>query len=234
MEQYDKIFKYINFAIIHIISFIMMYNTNLELIGIGFTFAINIITNLFLTMDIINSPKRNDIVIIIILCAIIANFISCIFIIITLRQLHLKYKQKDSKIELSKENRNILNLFKFLFVTNIVFITILSLFFFTLYKTDSVNFLPFFNTSFDKNGYIINEFLWLILKVVLSISTLVISVYMIYYSYFIFKLRNVNVFSVSNKKDEIKPIINKKGFFTNMFENLNINFLSNYKIDLDL
>lgn len=232
MEQYDKIFKYINFAIIHIISFIMMYNTNLELIGIGFTFAINIITNIFLTMDIINSPKRNDIVILIILSAIIANFISCIFIITTLRQLHLKYKNKDSKIELSRENRNILNLFKNLFVTNIVLITILSIFFFTLYKTDSGIFLPFFNTSFDKNGYIINEFLWLILKVVLSISTLAISGYMIYYSYFIFKLRSVNVFSVSNKKDEIKPIINKKGFFTNMFENLNINFLSNYKIDL--
>lgn len=234
MEQYDKIFKYINFAIIHIISFIMMYNTNLELIGIGFTFAINIITNIFLTMDIINSPKRNDIVIIILLCAIIANFISSVFILTTLRQLHLKYKHKDSKIELSRENRNILNLFKFLFVTNIVFITILSILFFTLYKTDSGNFLPFFNATFDKNGYIINEFIWLIFKVVLSISTLVISGYMIYYSYNILKLRNINVFSVSNKKDEIKPIINKNGFFTNMFENININFLSNYKIDLNL
>ena len=232
MEQYEKIFKYINFAVIHMISFYMMYNTNLELLGIGLAIAINIITHVFLTIDIINSPKRNDIVIIIILCGILANFISSIFVLTTLNRLHLKYKAKDSKIELSKENRKILDLYKFLFIINILFITVLSILFFTIYKNDD-GFLPFFNVTFDKSGYIINEFLWLVFKILLSFSMLAVSGYTIYNSYKFFQLRNVNVFSVSNK-NETKPIINKNGFFTNMFENLNINFLSNYKIELDL
>ena len=98
-ESYEKFFKYSNFLVIYIISFVLMYNSNLELLGLGLGIGINIVSQLFLLVDIISSPKSSDPVVLILLFSIIGMFISSVMFLMTLVNLHSKYSLKGGVLD---------------------------------------------------------------------------------------------------------------------------------------
>ena len=131
-NTFINFFKYIYFFVIQILSFIMMYNKNLELMGLISGILIATITHIFLVINIFASDKTNELVLYFILFSIILFFVSSVLMIKTLVHLHSKYSVKGSPILLTKENRKRLDRYKKMFISSIFLIGLLAFSFFTL------------------------------------------------------------------------------------------------------
>lgn len=205
------------------LKFPYLVNTknNLEMIGVGMTIAVNILMNVFLFTDILNSPKKYDIVLYVLIFSMAGLFISEVFTLMTLTNLHQKYKLKGSPIQFTQENREKFNIFKTLFITLIVLITVIAGLFFTLPKigTDDYQQFFYFDGSFNQ---ILSAF-----KVLLSLAALGITGYLIYHTYKFSKLRKSQLTDVEREKDDYdyKAMIGKTPWF---FDNINLNYLANY------
>jgi len=251
-ESYLGAFKYLHFLMIYFVAFFLFYYTpNLELLGSGIGIAINIITHLFLFIDIISSPKNDDPVVFVFFIGIVGMFCSNILLLITLVKLHSVYSIHGRPIHFTKESRKMLDRYKQLFIVNVFAIFSMALLYFTAYKIDlstadnSVYYLlknnfeksgdyyvPFYNFTFDPAGTRSIELFMLLFKVILSGGVLGATGLMLYFSYELSKLKTSrDQLYIPEKQDETVPkTIPHKGNYSsfslsNMFQNLNINYL---------
>jgi hypothetical protein len=256
-ESYEKFFKYSNFLVIYIISFVLMYNSNLELLGLGLGIAINIVSQLFLLVDVISSPKSSDPVIFILLIGIIGMFISSVMFLMTLVNLHSKYSLKGSPIKLTKENREKFDVYKILFITNALAIGIIAFLYFAAYKVDIANpgkmsyllkynfeesgdfYVPFYNFTFNPEGYQFDELAMLLFKMALGAGVLGITGFMIYLTVELSKLKTDRLYIPDKEDESIPKSFPHKSNYNNfslsgLFQNLNMNYIMNSKTILGM
>lgn len=228
--------KYINLFIIHIIAFSLMFQNNLELIGLALAITINVLTNSFLFWDIINSPKNGDAVILVLVVSILAIFISSVMILLLLTKLHSKYSSQQIPIQLTHENRILLDNYKISYVTNILLVFIISILYFTLYRNDVVVkgslYTPFYNYDFKD----IMNYPFLIFKIAITLLSLGLSGYMIYSSYLLCQINTNNLYipptdNSSYEKPQVFPHKtnnNLTNLTNNMFSNINLDYIIGY------
>jgi hypothetical protein len=162
------------------------------------------------------------------------------------------YSGEGVPIRFTKDARNKLGTYKKLFIINVLTIFIIALLYFTAYKIDlskpdeSVYYLiknnfdktgqyyvPFFNFTFNPEGTQFEnliEFFMLLFKTVLGVGVVVITSVMIYYSYALSKLKMSRAQLYINHEEDNLHSIPHKGYnssfsLSNMFQNLNINYL---------
>jgi hypothetical protein len=180
MEDCHPFFRYLIFFIIFLIGFFCMFIKNIELIGIGIVFVINIINSYFLGIDILNHPsvERGEITFMVIIFISLAFlFVSSILIMITLKDLHATYSKMGSKIKMSAENRKKYSKYKIIFMLCIIFIGILSLIYF-LQPSE----YDFFRIVYGTKYYIVLSILLALIKYGLSAAVLGLSAYSVYLS----------------------------------------------------
>lgn len=131
--------KYIHLLLLFAICFTLMYDTTFEFLGIICFFIVNVIYSASIGMDIttelskIYSGERDGlrwiviVVIISLIIALILNFTSSVFTVMTLGNLYSEFEAKGLPLMLSPEYRGELNRVKGMFMFSIVLITILTL-----------------------------------------------------------------------------------------------------------
>jgi len=222
-----------------------MYQPNLELVGFILCLMIYYIIYGLLNLDIVTSPKNDDPVVIILVLILRASFMSFAFIISMFVTLHNTYGKYGLPIQFTKENRQDVNIFKYLLVSNIVLTGIMAFLYFTAYKYNEgtifindieIKYAPFFNFG-DRTA---SGYIFLFFKLIITMSLLFSTVYIIYQSYKLSQLSSVKIVTptTSNSHDAAVsytppsfPFNNT--FFTNngisnMFQNLNLNYMTNY------
>lgn len=248
MNEFKEFFKYVYLFVIQVLTFIMMYVKNLEFIGIIIGIIIATVTHIFLIMNIFMSDKKNDLILYFILFSIILFFVSSVFMLKTLTHLQSKYSEKGSLIMLTNENRNWLDTYKRLFITSILTIGILGLSFFTLKKISPLT-SPNMNTSLQSNQYEsffqieemltnpdIKSLLIFIIKWVFSSSALFTTSYMVYISNILSKI-NANQLYIPDTPppyDKSKFSVGDQFLFSDLYKNLNMNYLTNYIPDVNV
>jgi hypothetical protein len=209
-------------------------------------------------MDIVNSPKYYRPVLIIIFSSMIMIMASNIMLFFLLISIYKTYKvDKNIPPKLNDQSKIKINLYKNISITTNIFLGILCLFFFMMYKNDNNTYIPFFDYSrlinLNQTGKIYYfNLLFFILKIILSILLLSLSGYMaylindlngIYRHNELFYIEdpssspsstdtvstNPNVFIQKNNSNIMRKIINP---IKDVFENININYLTNSMIDL--
>jgi hypothetical protein len=234
-ESYDKFFKYLYFLAVFIIATVLMFHKRLEILGWGIGLTISMITYIFLFLDVSSSPKSQDYVVFVIYLTILAQLLSNIMFSMTLKNLHHEYSARGHPIQLNEKYKKKFQDYKILFVTEYFIVGTIAFLFFTLYVSSAGN-MPFFNTHMTQdNFYLIIPSLFF--KVILCLAALGISGYMIFASYKFQKLKgkiryvkpntltyDPSSFSVGGDTDSPFSI----------FQNLNLNYLMNYRTDLGL
>jgi len=222
-----------------------MYLPDLELVGFILCLIFYYIIYGFLNLDIITSPKNDDPVVIILVLILRASFMSFVFIISMFVTLHNTYGKYGLPIQFTKENRQDVNLFKNLLVSNIVLTGIMAFLYFTAYKYNKetiyvndieVKYAPFFDFSNKTaSGYI-----FLFFKLIITLSLLASTGYIIYQSYKLSQLSSVKIVTPPTSTPQDAGVSYtppsfpfNNTFFTNngisnMFQNLNLNYMTNY------
>jgi len=246
--DYLKFFKYFHFLMIYFVVFYLFYKKNLELVGIFIGSVLSLISNLFLFIDIISSPKSSDPVVFVFFIGIVGMFVSTVLLLFTMVRLHSLYNSQESPIQFTKEGRKILDRYKQLFIADVLAIFSMAFLYFTTYKIDLANvdnmgyllknnfeksgdyYVPFFNSTFDPNGNTIVESFMLLLKGVLSIVVCGSTGLMLYYTTELEKLRPSQVYVTEEQYNPPPTKLKRKGTnisysFSRLFENLNMNYL---------
>lgn len=249
MAGYTKFFKYINFFIIYIISFILMYKPNLELLGVGISFIINTIAQLFLLIDINSSPKSQDIISLILIIGILMTLIANTLVGMKLKEFHGVYSKKELPIRLEKEDRKLFDVYKQLYITIVIFIGVSAFLFFGIYKDTEKNiYESYFN--FDFSPYLDNtgnfdflmaglQLIMQIIKVGMAASILGIGGYMLYAGVQFIRANTNNIYI-----PEEPPVTHDESIFAHnttifsgvydIFRNLNINYLTQSRHTINL
>jgi hypothetical protein len=170
---------YTSYFIIFVLVCVCLFNSNLELIGFGLLFVINLITSLHIANDIINYKLNNDIIVFILSIGLTFTFVSIFLMLITLGSLHIKYTKAGTPIVLSTKNRKKLDDFKIIVITNICVLGVLC--FLYLISNKSFFFIDF------NSQYLLNFFI-LFIKIIFSIGTVGMSSYLVYLSNIFSKL----------------------------------------------
>jgi len=130
--------KYIFLLTLFIICFLLMYNPDIEYLGLGLFFLVNLLYSAMIGIDLSsmftqaysgneNMTTRWGLILAgILLIALCMNFASSILTMMTLSNLYYKFGKKGNPIMLSPTNRKQLDTIEGLFVSSIVLITILS------------------------------------------------------------------------------------------------------------
>ncbi len=247
MAGYQKFFKYINFFIVYIISFILMSKKHLELLGVGISFITNFIAQMFLLMDLNASPKSQDIIVMILTVGIIIIFISNVMVIIKLKELHGVYSRKELPIRMEGEDRKLFDVYKILYITIVMLIGFSAFLFFGVLKLDNGTYESYFN--FDFTEYIENgtinfikvgiKILMQILKISMAGAILGIGGYMLYAGVQFSKVNTTNIYVA-----EEPPVTHDESIFRHnstafssaydIFRNLNINYLTQSRHTISL
>jgi hypothetical protein len=237
MAGADKFFKYLYLMVTFIISCALLYNKRLEILGWGIGLTISSLTYIFLLLDTTNSPKSQDFVVYVLALSILAQLLSNVFFSMTLNHLHTKYSTHGTPVKISPKYKKHFETYKRLFIAEYFVIGLLAVLFFTLYKRpDDGEYAPFFNITFYGLTEMAMVLPSLIFKILLCCAALGISGYMIFMSYTLQILKE-NIRYVDNRH-EYDPtayqLSGPKNPLLNVFNNLNMNYLMNYKIDLHL
>ena len=230
------------------VSFYLLYQPNLELIGFIICIVLFGFVHANLCIDIITSKKKEDPVVALLVTVIRISYLTSFLFLMTLYNLHIAYNKFGMPIQLTSENRIKFNTFKELFISLILIIAAMAILFFTMFKYDNVGengikgpfdindqrllYEPFFN--FNSTG--IFSRLFLLFKIILSITMTFISVYLVYLAYILSRIPTNRLYIPETSDDDTKiPDSFPKNKFTDglfsigdIFQNLNLNFLSNY------
>jgi len=222
-----------------------MYLPNLELVGFILCLMFYYIIYGFLNLDITTSPKNDDPVVIILVLILRASFMSFVFIISMFVTLHNTYGKYGLPIQFTKENRQDVDIFKNLLVSNIVLTGIMVFLYFTAYKYDDksifindieIKYAPFFDFS-NKTA---SGYLFLFFKLIITLSLLGSTGYIIYQSYKLSQLSSVKIVTPPTSTPQDAGVSYtppsfpfNNTFFTNngisnMFQNLNLDYMTNY------
>ena len=175
--------RYITYFMVYlsfIVSFYCVYKKSVYLLGVLLLYLTNIIYSILLTKDLFESPKKNtdQVITMIIFSIIVLNAVSSTIVISTIRAIHLNYSKKDEQIQISKKTRALLSVYIAMFITTIIILFFLSIFYF-IEPLD----VRFFNYNF--NGKTISPYLLLIsfiIKILTSMTAVGLSGYMIFAS----------------------------------------------------
>lgn len=165
---------YIIFLTIYIISFVCIFKKNVELIGYGLLYAINIFATIFCVKDLY--IKLNDKYTTIFLCLIITlilNIVSSSLFIVSIARIY-KFSKDKQQIVLSPANKKIIHVYRDLFISILVSLWVVLLYIF-ISKTPSFNINDIFSKGF-KIG-IVETIKFLLLTYPLAISS-----YLVYHS----------------------------------------------------
>jgi ABC-type Fe3+ transport system permease subunit len=157
-----------------------MFQRNLELIGLGIVFVMNMVTSYYLSYDIYDISKNTNhpTFLYVIYASMLFVTISSVLMSITLMQLKNIYNSNgEENIQFSPENKKKYNEFKGIFITCIVFIGILCLIF--VLQPNTYGFYSFC-FEFDKELYYIPCLILYSMKIVLSGLLLGLSSYLVY------------------------------------------------------
>lgn len=177
--------------IVYIISFVCIYNTQASLLGVLLLYLVNIVYSIFVIKDIgnpvIGNNKSNQIIAFILFSIFAMNAISSSLIINNLRLLNAKYSIVNEQIKLSGENKKILSIYVACFISTVVFLWVLTSFYFI-----EPNDTDFFSFQFINRNMIVNDssveinpflvFLSFIIKISTSVAGLSLSGFMVYLS----------------------------------------------------
>jgi hypothetical protein len=173
----SSVFRYVTLLVLYILAFVCMMMVNLELIGFGLMFVVNLLTSYFIiadVMDLSDSFMKYDIFLGVLFTGLALNMISISLVVMCLAGLHSKYKKNNTPIQMSPQNRYILNNFKIVFFTNVLTILTMTMLFF-LGKPG----VSFYNYAFDKNTAF-REMFFFIIKIIFTFGSLGMSVYLAY------------------------------------------------------
>lgn len=175
MAECSPAFRYLIFFIVYIIAFSCLFNLNLELLGFGLLFSINLVTSFFISADLMGmSGSKYDVGLLVLYSSLGLNIVAMFLVLLTLIRLHKQFVNNGKSIQLSPQNREILTNFEIILTTNLMLMLSLCTLFF-LGKPG----VPFFSVAFGQNTAI-REFFFLIVKVVFSAGTMGLSGYLIY------------------------------------------------------
>ncbi len=183
MAECSSAFRYIIFFIVYVMAFSCLFNSNLELLGFGLLFSINLVTSFFISSDLLGmSSSKYDPGLMVLYSSMGLNVVAMLLVLLSLISLHNNAAVGGTSIQLSPKNRKNLTNFEIILTTNLMLMLSLCTLFF-LGKPG----LPFFSVAFGQNTAI-REFFFLIVKVVFSAGTLGLSGYLIYMANAIMKI----------------------------------------------
>lgn len=133
-KEVGKLFKYFKLLIILSFSCVMMYMENLEWIGILFGCAVNEVLITYLALDYSDSPKHNDMIIIVLELILKFKIFAESLIFILIIDLQRKYTNIGSTIQFSRESRLKIDTYKGASVSNTLLMLVVSFIFFTSYR----------------------------------------------------------------------------------------------------
>jgi hypothetical protein len=148
----NKYIKYINFIIVYIVTFSLVFTRNYEIIGMGLLLSFNFVIQSFLLYDIFSiKDAYNNVFIFTILIGISLTLISSIFILKMLIRIQNKnHEAKNTKLLIDKDLNPKYHLFSNLFVTDVTLILVNSIIYFS-YRFSNENNIKY------KNDYLYNE-----------------------------------------------------------------------------
>ncbi len=204
--------KYGLFLCIYFVLFFCLYTTNLEINGFITIFFVNLFISFLLSSDLSNvgteSYKNDYYFYLVILLGMIMTIFASFLIAITLFHLKIKYNEIQEPVRYSPHNKKQLHKYKSLFVTNVLSIFVLIMV--MIYETNiQTSFTTI--TQFLPIGTIISFPFTKSIKYILSFAILGISVYILYLSNSLSRMRSNNMIipqktHAGNKLPLMKPI----------------------------
>jgi hypothetical protein len=164
---------YIIFFTIFIIAFVCTFLKNVQLIGYGLLYAINILATIFLVKDLHSKIASKVPLFVSILIILILNIVSSSLLIVSISRIY-KYSKDDEKLVLSYNNIKKIHLYRDLFISVLVFLWIVLLYIF-IQPNPSFDISNVFNKDL-KLGII--EFF----KLIMLAYPLAISPYLVYHA----------------------------------------------------
>jgi len=118
---------FIMFVIVYIISFFCMFEKNVELIGYGLLYTINIFASIFFINDVQLKLTNNNIAFPILAVVFILNVVSSSLFIVSISRIYA-YSKGKGEIILSRNNKKKIHVYRDLFISVIVFIILVMLY----------------------------------------------------------------------------------------------------------
>ena len=164
---------YIIFFTIYIIAFVCTFLKNVQLIGYGLLYAINILASIFLVKDLHSKIANKVPIFVAILIILILNIVSSSLLIVSISRIY-KYSKDNEELVLSYDNIKKIYLYRDLFISVLVFLFIVLLYIF-IQPNPSFDISNVFNKDL-KMGII--EFF----KLIIFAYPLAISPYLVYHA----------------------------------------------------
>lgn len=134
-KEVGNIFKYFKLLTILSFSFVMMYMENLEWIGILFGAAVNEVVITYLALDYSISPKHHDLIIFLLELILKFKILAEYLVFLLIIDLQRRYTNIGSSIQLSRESKHKMEIYKKSFIENTVLLLVVSFIFFTSERT---------------------------------------------------------------------------------------------------
>lgn len=263
-----KAFKYINLFVLYVLTFVILYVKQVEFISLIILFFVNTITHIFLAVDLINSPKQNDMIIFVLISGIILMFVAGIYLMIFVVKIMRFFKKNSIAINLDlldtsdAKLRKILDDTKIIYITSAMLIGFVAFLFFISYRKTvagsiDVVFTKYIELNWNLTGASFAfHLIWLGFKFILAMAILGLTAYLVYSCNLLSRKGNFayvdnQVNQIGNSKNKMDEITkntqqqlfpnaekNSKSQGTNpivkFFQNLNLNYISEYKVDMGL
>jgi len=165
---------YIIFLTIYIISFVCIFKKNVELIGYGLLYAINIFATIFCVKDLyIKLNDKYSTIFLTLIITLILNIVSSSLFIVSISRIY-KFSKDKQEIVLSRANKKKIQLYRDLFISILVSLWVVLLYIF-ISKTLSFNINDIYSKGL-KIGTIE------IIKFLLLTYPLAVSSYLVYHA----------------------------------------------------
>jgi hypothetical protein len=150
VKRLEKYIKYINFTIVYIVTFVLVFIRKYEIVGMGLLLSFNFIIQAFLLYDIFSiKDTHNSIFVISIVIGISLTLLSSVYILKMLVRLQNKNNEVGNILSLIDKDLNpTYHLFSNLFVTNVGLILVNAIIYFSYTFSKDPNY---------KNDYLYNE-----------------------------------------------------------------------------
>lgn len=130
---------YIIFLTIYIISFVCIFKKNVELIGYGLLYAINIFATIFCAKDLYLKIQNEFPILVVLMSTLVLNIVSSSLFIVSIARIY-KFSKDKPEIVLSRANKKKIHVYRDIFISALVSIwTILLYIFITKVPSFNVN-----------------------------------------------------------------------------------------------
>jgi len=171
---------YIIFLTIYILSFVCIFKRNVELIGYGLLYAINIFATIFCVKDLyIKLSDKYSTIFLSLIIVFILNIVSSSLFIVSISRIY-KFSKDEQELVLSYQNKKKIQLYRDLFISILVSLWVILFYIFvSKEKTLSFDISKVFRE--DSNIKIIERIIEII-KFLLLAYPLALSSYLVYHA----------------------------------------------------